>query len=93
MHHDIVELLDAIKYAKEHFGNDENSKLYFTRKDRVDGFGKPYREDKVKFECVIVLAFVTGTKIEITVVGLGDDVQFQREFIAGVIEDHRKANA
>lgn len=93
MQHDIVELLDFIKYAKENFGDDESAKLYFTRNERVDGFGKPYREDKMKFECVLILAFVTGTKIEIKVIGLGDDVQFQREFIAGVIEAHRKERA
>ena len=92
MQHDIVGLLDFIKYAKDNFGDDESSKLYFSRTEKVDGFGKPYREDKVKFECVLVLAWSSGTKVEITVVGLKDDVQFQREFISGVIEEHRKAN-
>ena len=93
MQHDIVELLDAIKYAKENFGDDVNTKYYFTRKDLVDAFDKPYREDKVKFECVTVLVFVTGTKIEINVVGLGDDIELQREFIAEAIETHRKERA
>jgi len=90
MQHDIVELLDAIKYAKENFGDDESSNLFFTRKEKTDAFGVPYREDKVKFECVLILATVTGTKIEIKVIGLGDDVQFQREFIAETIATHRK---
>lgn len=90
MQHDIVELLDFIKYAKENFGADESAKHYFVRTEREDAFGKAYREDKIKFECVLILAFVTGTQIEIKVVGLGDDVQFQREFISGVIEAHRK---
>jgi len=93
MQHDIIELLDSIKYAKENFGDDESSKLYFTRRERTDAFGKHYREDKVMFECVLILAIVTGTKIEIKVIGLGDDVQFQREFIAGVIDAHRKESA
>jgi hypothetical protein len=93
MQHDIVELLDFIKYAKENFGSDESAKHYFVRTERVDAFGKPYREDKVKFECVLILGWVTGTKIEIKVVGLNDDVQFQREFIAGVIDAHKKESA
>jgi len=90
MRHDIVELLDFIKYAKENFGDDETSKQFFTRKELTDGFGVPYREDKAKFDCVIILAWSRGTKIEISVVGLGDDVQFQREFISEVIATHRK---
>lgn len=93
MQHDIVELLDFIKYAKENFGDDKDAKLHFIRTERVDGFGKPYREDKVKFECVLILVFVTGTKIEIKVIGLNDDIQFQRDFISGVIEAHRKESA
>lgn len=92
MQHNIVELLDFIKYAKENFGSDESQKLFFTRNERVDAFGKPYREDKVKFECVTILAWSSGTEIKITVVGLGDDVQFQREFISGVIAAHQKEN-
>ena len=93
MQHDLIELLDAIKYAKENFSDDESGKLYFSRKEKTDGFGKPYREDKVKFECVIVIAWASGSQVKITVVGLGDDVQFQREFISNVIADHRKANS
>lgn len=91
MQHDIIELLDFIKYAKDNFGDDVNSNLYFTRKELVDGFGKPYREDKAMFDCVIIFGWVRETKIEIKVIGLNDDVQFQKEFITGVINDHRSA--
>lgn len=82
MQHDIVELLDAIKFAKENFGSDKDAKYFFVRRELEDGFGVAYREDQVKFECVQILAWVKGTKIEIKVIGLNDDVQFQREFIA-----------
>lgn len=92
MQHDLIELLDAIKYAKENFGNDESAPLHFVRRERTDGFGKAYREDKVKFECVIVIAWACESQVKITVVGLNDDVKFQREFIAGVIDAHRQEN-
>jgi hypothetical protein len=82
MQHDIVELLDAIKHAQENFGSDKDAKYFFVRRELEDAFGVAYREDHVKFECVQILAWVKGTKIEIQVIGLNDDVQFQREFIA-----------
>lgn len=93
MQHDLIELLDAIKYAKENFSDDESAKFHFIRKEKTDGLGKPYREDKVKFECVIVIAWACESQVKITVVGLGDDVQFQREWIAKAIEEHRQAKA
>lgn len=90
MQHDIVELLDAIKYAKENFGSDSSSGRSFVRRELVDGRGRPYREDKVIFDMVVVLAWTTGTKIEIKIIGLNDDVQFQREIISETIAAHRK---
>lgn len=92
MQHDIVELLDAIVYAKENFGNDKTSKFYFTREEKTDAFGQAYREDMASFECVLLIAHTAGTKITITVIGLADDVAFQREFIAAEIDKHRANN-
>lgn len=85
MQHDIIELLDALKHAKDNFGSDKDAKFYFVRRELEDAFGVAYREDQAKFECVQILAWVKGTKIEIKVIGLNDDVQFQREFIADVV--------
>lgn len=89
MQHDIVELLDFVEYARQNFSNDTSDKLYFVREDLVDAFDNGYRQDRCSFYGCLIHVVSRGTRIEVIVIGLNDDVAFQREFIAKTIADHK----
>lgn len=89
MQHDIVELLDFVDYARNNFPEDTNGKLYFIREDLVDAYGHGYRQDRCSFYGCLIHIVCRGTRIEVVVIGLSDDVAFQREFIAKTIAEHK----
>jgi len=89
MQHDIVELIDFVEYARQNFPKDSNEKLYFIREDLVDAFGGAYRQDRCSFYGCQIHVVCRGSRIEVVVIGLNDDVAFQREFIANTITAHR----
>ena len=89
MQHDIIELLDFATYAKENFPANKEEKVYFIRENLVDAFGKEYRQDVCSFWGCMIHVVSSGTRIEVLVIGLNDDIAFQREFIAKTIASHK----
>lgn len=92
MQHDIIELVDALEFARKNFEHttDSKARYRFSRENKLDAFSQPYREDIAVFDIVQVHGEVRGTQVKITVIGLGDNVQYQREEIARVLKTYQR---
>jgi len=83
MEHDIVELITAIEFARANFEHTTDSavRCRFIRENKTDAFGQAYREDIAVFGTVQIHGVAQGTKITITVIGMNDNIDYQRKEI------------
>lgn len=88
-YHSLTELNRVIDYAREFFPKGRTARVCYSRQDTVDTYGKAYRQEMVRLCEVDVQVVSRGGRVEITVFGLGDDVDAQRVYISSVIESHR----